>query len=84
MSDEAQTPEEATDELRWFLVHYHKAVVQYSHPTAFIVTIPESTPAQWLVTVDDEGLTLRADDWDVTVDDVHDAVAYIENELLPT
>jgi hypothetical protein len=83
MTDGTQTPEEAADELREFLVHAHSAVVEWSHPTAFLVKIPDSTPAEWLVTVEDEGLTLRADDWNATVDEVDDAIALIENEMLP-
>lgn len=83
-NDAPQTREEACDEFREFLVSAHSAIVEYSHPTAFIVKIPDTTPAQWLVTVDDDGmLTLRADDWDATVDEVDDAIALIENEMLP-
>lgn len=84
MTDESQTPEEACAEFREFLVQYHAAVVEWSHPTAFLVKIPDTRPAEWLVTADDDGLTLRADDWDATVDDVDDAIAFIENEMLPT
>lgn len=84
MSDETQTLDEALDELREFLVHAHSARVEWSHPTAFLVKIPNSTPTAWLVTVEDDGLVLRADDWDAAVEDVDEAIALIENELVPT
>lgn len=85
MPDDApQTREEACDEFREFVVHYHSAVVEYSHPTAFLVKIPDTTPAEWLVTVNEDGtLALRSEDGEALCDDVHEAVAHIEQEMLP-
>jgi hypothetical protein len=80
------TPEEACAEFLDFLVEYHRAVVEYAHPTAFLVRIPDTIPERWLVTVEDEALMLRNNQSgteQMDADTIDEAIAFIENEMLP-